>query len=244
MAKTVPIEVTDSRAAVTTYYAILAYPDVAQLARRRIFRKALQDTWVKAFSRIMGRKIVPSSYTFLKNERIYSTLQLGIHRIVRRLGAGTIGWSLVMHGDWQASEHSVQVTVPGSRTLDQALRSYIGKRRSEQETETALKNANHRIWGQSLSVLHLAMKNPVVLKIVENRLNREVMENPGPVDVFEDLVNSFYDPHWLLDSLRGAEELRLTLGDQLGSNPQDPLRRGFWPDRAIRLIPLRLSATE
>ncbi len=224
---------------VIAYYAVLAYPKRSELEKRVAFSKALIATWMKAFAGGLGRKSVPNFYTGFKNEKIEGTLRLGFRRLARRLSAGTIGWSIVLGGTWEGSgpDGTAEVVVPGPCTIDQAMRGYVGRRGTDEETETAVKNTTHRVWAESLPVLHLAMKNPIVVRIMEDRLNSKGACASKPTFIDEDLLNSIYEPQWLRESLEGAEELRPTLGDRLGNDPHDPLGRGFKPEEALRLLP-------
>jgi hypothetical protein len=237
-AETIYIHVQDSRVGVIAYYAVLAYPKHGELAKRAAFSNALIAIWMKAFAGGLGRKSVPTFYTGFKNEKIWGALRLGLKRLARRLSAGEVGWSIVLSGTWEASgpDGIAEVFVPGSSTIDQAMRGYVGRRRTDEETETAVKNATHRVWAESLPVLHLAMKNPIVVRLTEARLNSEGASASKPTFT-EDLLNSIDEPQWLRESLEGAEELRPTLGDRLGADPHDPLCRGFKPEEALRLLP-------
>jgi hypothetical protein len=238
-AETIYIHVMDSRVGVIAYYAVLAFPKRSESAKRATFSHALTATWMKAFAQGLGRKNVPTFYTSFKNEKIWTTLRLGLNRLARRLGAGTVGWSLMLSGTWEASgPHGiVEVAIPGPSTLDQAMRSYVGRHRTDQETETAVKNATHRVWAESLPVLHLAMNNPIVVRMIEARLNSDVANASKRTFIDGDLLNSIHEPLWLRESLESAEELRRTLGDRLGTDPHDPLGRGFKLENALRLLP-------
>ncbi len=238
-AETIYIHVQDSRVGVIAYYAVLAFPKRSESAKRATFSHALTATWMKAFAQRLGRKNVPTFYTGFKNEKIRTTLRLGLNRLARRLGAGTVGWSLMLSGTWKASgsDGKVEVAISGPSTLDQAMRSYVGRHRTDQQTETAVKNARRRVWAESLPVLHLAMKNPIVVRMIQARLNGAVADATKRTFIDEDVLNSIYEPQWLQESLEGAEELRLILGDRLGTNPNDTLGRGFKLENAVRLLP-------
>jgi hypothetical protein len=238
-AETIYIHVEDPRVGVIAYYAVLAYPKRTEAAKRPAFSDALIAIWMKEFARGLGRKNVPTFYTGYKNEKIWGGLRPGLKRLARRLSAGIIGWSVVLGGGWEALGPSgmVELFVPGPTTIDGAIRGYVGQRGTDEETETAAKNAMHRVWAESLPVLHLAMKNPIVVRTEEARLNGKEGPPSEPRFIDEDLLNSIFDPQWLRESLEGAEELRPTLGDLLGTNPNDRLYRGFRPENAIRLLP-------
>jgi hypothetical protein len=237
--KRIYIHVHDPRVGVIAYYAVLAYPKPSELAKRAAFSKALIASWMKAFAGGLGRKQVPAFFTGFKNEKIGGALRLGLKRLARRLSAGTIGLSIVLRGTWEVAEHlgTAEVFVPGPSTIDQAIRAYVGRRGTEEETETAVKNETHRVWGESLPVLHLAMSNPIVVKVTQDRLNADRTIAPGPTFIDDKVLDSIFEPEWLRESLENAEELRPTLGDRLGTDPHDPLRRGFRPEEALRLLP-------
>ena len=101
--------------------------------------------------------------------------------------------------------------------------------------DPALPNAKHRVWAESLPVLHLAMTNPITVKIVGEILNHRL--NARSKDIERELLDSHHEPDWLREALEDAENLRPILGDMLGTDPVDPLGRGFMPEKAIRLLP-------
>ncbi len=238
-AETIYIHVEDPRVGVIAYYAVLAYPKRTEVAKRAAFSDALIAIWMKEFARGLGRKNVPTFYTGYKNEKIWGGLRLGFNRLARRFSAGAVGWSLVLGGAWEAfgPDGIAEVFVPGPTTIDRAMRGYVGRRGTDEETETAVRNAVHRVWAESLPVLHLSMKNPIVLRMVEAQLNSKGGRAPKPTFIEEDLLNSISEPQWLRESLEDAEDLRPTLGDRLGTKPNDSLYRGFRPEDAIRLLP-------
>jgi len=59
------------------YYAVLAYPNTIELARRRNFAFAMAALRIKTFSAEIGsRKDIPPRYTGFKNEKIRSAKNL------------------------------------------------------------------------------------------------------------------------------------------------------------------------
>lgn len=224
----------DPRVGVLVYYAVLAYPNTIELARRRNFAFAMAALRIKTFSAEIGsRKDIPPRYTGFKNEKIRSAKNLAWKRLARRVSAGVIG-SLVCLSKTQPYEGA---TLKAPATLNEAIRQYLSNQhdRHIEWDDSAVPNAKHRVWAESLPVLHLAMTNPITVRIANDLINQRLKHKSK--DVERDLLDSIEQPNWLPEALEDAEHLRSALGDILGTDPDDPLGRGFRAKKAIHLFP-------
>ena len=238
-AETVYINVQDPRVGVIVYYAVLAYPDRNDTAKRRAFVEAMAARQIKVLSREIGsRRNIPKFYTSYKNEKIQDTFRHGCIRLARRFGAGTIGWTIRLSGRHLAFDQSGTqgLILNGPKTVNSAIRAYIGdrERRSIDWDEHSVANAMHRVWAESLPVLHLVMTNPISIELLQEQLNTGKKIAPKSVD--RDIFNSIIAPEWLAKSIADAESLRLILGQELGSKSGARLGRGFTPEKAVRFL--------
>lgn len=237
------INVSDSRVGVLLYYAVLAYPDARDSLKRRAFVEAMAARQVKELSRQIGsRENIPKFYTSFKNEKIQDAFRRGCTRLARRFSAGTIGWSIrvaaqTLAYDVAAPDGPKFLLLTGAKTLNSAIRAYVENKESRtiDWDDHSLANAKHRVWAESLPVLHLAMTNPIVVKIIQEQLNtgKKIATKRIDTDIFDSII----EPAWLADSLDEAESLRPILGQELGTKPGHPTQRGFLPERALRLLP-------
>ena len=237
----IPIYVSDPRVGVIAYYAVLACPHRDQVAKRRGFEQAGVATWMKEFGAELGRKSVPASWTRFKNEKIEGAFRLGFKRIAKRLSAGLVGWNIVLSGSYEADTPNgkVGLIIPGAPTIPKAIQAYV----TSMGTQTAIalheavKNATHRVWAESLPVLHLAMNNPITLqnsdRIAERRETSCFQTDRRRLDRLN------LQPDWLLKSLRKCRAPERNLEQLLlGTDPHDPLGRGFKAGSAIRMVAL------
>jgi hypothetical protein len=242
-AETIPINVQDPRVGVFVYYAVLAYPKKDELAKRRALVDAMRVMRVKGFAhQIGGRKNIPPAYTSFKNEKIYGAMRRGAKRLARRFMAGTAAWSIVLNEqrfrfDAPLPNGQVGRVLSGSKSVNKAMSALVKQQGNTREfgDSEAVRNITQRVWAESLPVLHLAMHNPIVVRTVEEQVNSGVIA--PRLELSRALFGSIYEPEWLSKALGDAEELRLTLGDAMGTDPGDHLGRGFRPEKAIRLVP-------
>jgi hypothetical protein len=191
-----------------------------------------------------SRKSVPPRFRRYKREKMLSRCNMAWKRIERRVVAGQIGWCLCLNGrkhpyDTPSGDGKVGVILNGPTTVMDSVRAFLERRQAAPsathlDTGSAIANATHRIWAESLPVLHLAMAHPVVRKIIEDQVNSQ--EIPRGV-VARSLFDSIHDASWLRDTLVRAEFLWQDLPSCIPANPQNPHGLGYRPERAIRLIP-------
>ncbi len=244
-AEAIHVNVQDHSVGVLAYYAVLAYPKRIEMAKREAFFMAMKTMRIKEFAGMIPgvRKNIPPSYTGLKNEKIDGAIRRGWGRLLRRIRAGVAGWCVVLNEkpillEVPAPTGEVGFILHGPNTVNRVMNAIVGGGRGDPKEATA--NAAHRTWAESLPVLHLAMKNPVTVKIVEELVNSgetSPSETSASKQINKELLDSIHESGWLRESLEGAEELRLTLPALLGTKPGDHLGRGFKSEFAIRLIP-------
>lgn len=238
--ETIQIDLADFHAGAVAYYAVLAYPIRSELQRRQDFFRAMAARQIKEFAQLIpgSRRDIPTYWTRFKNEKIGGTMRRGWTRLVRRIQAGVAGWCVVLNHkpflfDEPLPTGQVGFILRGPNTVNQVMGALVGN--VPGDPKEAVANAVHRVWAESLPVLHLAMRNPVTTKIVEEHVNGG--EKSISHQINKALFDSTYEPTWLPDSLAQAEELRLKLPELLGTRPDDVLGRGFRAERATRVIP-------
>lgn len=249
-AETIYVNVQYHSVGVLAYYAVLAYPKRSEMAKREAFFMAMKAMRIKEFAEIVPgvRKNIPPIYTGLKNERIYGAIRRGWGRLLRRIRAGVAGWCVVLNEKpflFDAPELTGErgFILRGPNTVNKVLNAIVAGGSGDPNEATA--NAVHRIWAESLPVLHLAMRNPVTVKIVEELVNSgdtNASETSASRQLNKALLDSIYETGWLRQSLEVAEELRLTLPGLLGTKTDDHLNRGFKSEFATRLIPHELQS--
>jgi len=230
---------------VLAYYAVLAYPKRSEIAKREAFFIAMKARRTKEYVQLIRgiRKGIPSIYTRLKNEKIEGAMRRGWARLVKRIKAGVCGWCVALNErsflfDAPTPEGQAGFVLHGPNTVSKVMRALVDGVPGDPKEAAA--RASHRIWAESLPVLHLAMRNRVTVKIVRELMNSggtSASKTSASRQINKELLDSTYDTDWLRESLEGAEELRLILGDRLGTDPHDRLGRGFRPESAIRLLP-------
>lgn len=232
-------------ASVFWYYAILAYPKYEDWQKRKNFVEALVVMRCKEFAvEIRSRKFIPLRLRRFKREKMLSRCNMGWKHIERRVAAGQIGWCLCLNGrrhpyDAPTEDGKLGVVLNGPTTVMESVRSYLASGQiapdaTHLEERSASANASHRIWAESLPVLHLAMAHPVVLKIIEGQVNSSV---PQADAIAKSFFDSIHDPGWLRDALDGAEYLWQNLSPLVTANSNNPNGLGYRKEKAIRLIP-------
>ena len=227
------------------YYAALAYPKRDERQKRRKFVEAMMAMRFKEFAVQFGsRKKIPRYFSRFKREKMLGGMNLGSKRIERRIRAGVMGWCICLNEksypySAPTPDGKLGVVLHGPNTVKAVIRAYVESRHAGPNPvfvalESALANAAHRIWAESLPVLHIAMANPITIKIVEAQANNAPLDDG---QVARDLFDSIHKPVWLRNSLEDAEVLRLNLRQRLGHGPDDPQRSGFKAESAIRLLP-------
>jgi hypothetical protein len=242
-AETIYINVRDPHVGILVYYAVLAYPDSRELERRKNFAFAMAAMRIKRFAAAVGsRENIPRRYTSFKNEKIRGAWHLARRRLARRFMAGTAAWSVILNEqrfpfDAPLPNGEVGRVLSGSKSVNKAMGMLVKKQGNTTTygDSEAVRNITQRVWAASLPVLHLAMHNPIVIRLVEEQVNSGVIVSR--LEIGKDLLDSIDQPEWLRKSIEDAEKLRPTLGDGLRTAPDDPLDRGFKTEKAIRLIP-------
>lgn len=230
---------------VLLYYAVLAYPGRDERQKRRPFFEAMAAMRFKEFAIQLGsREGIPQYFSGFKKEKMFGGMNLGWKRVEKRIHAGEMGWCICLNGrrfpyPAPTSDGKVGLVLQGPRTVNEALRAFFDDQQSRPDAasvavEPALANITHRIWAESLPVLHIAMAHPITIKIVEAQVNAV---RPKDGEVAQDLFNSIHEPAWLRKSLEDAEGLKVNLPQWLGTNPGDPRRLGFRLKEAVSLLP-------
>lgn len=187
------------------YLVVLAYPDPSEWNNRDEFIRAVKALLLQiSMKRGYPRKKVLPEYrpTRYRPKKMEGVLGKGFRRIYdRRLIAALI---------------AVRTFPPFQFSIVRSLRGLVAgqeQRHGWVEIKSALDNRYHRIWAESLPVLHLTIA-------VAAELQKQ-SENP---------MRLIYNHSWLVRSLKGAEQLVPFLQTHIPS---------FHPERAICLIPKR-----
>ena len=227
------------------YYAALAYPTSSEWPKRRKFVEAMMAMRFKELAVQTGsRKRIPPYFRRFKREKMLCGISLGWKRVARRIDAAVMGWCICLNG----KQHPYPVPTPdgklgvilhGPNTVKTAVRAYVESRQMAPDPvfvaiEPALANVSHRVWAETLPVLHVAMSNPTTVKIIEAQANNVPLAKG---QVAKDLFDSIHEPAWLRKAIEDAEDLRLTLRQRMGTEPDDRRKSGFRPDTAMRLLP-------
>jgi hypothetical protein len=229
---------------VLMYYAVLAYPKREEQPKRRSFLQALAAMRFREFA-IQGacRKDIPAAFRRYKREKVLTRTNLGWKRIERRIQAGVMGWCICLNGKHlrysaPTPDGKLGLILQGPRTVSAVIRAFIENRHAADGVHLAFgpafANVSHRIWAESLPVLHLAMSNPVTIRIVEAQINKDLIT---PTLIALDFFASLHEPAWLYNSLIYGENLKLDLAEQLRTNLDDPRKLGYKPERAIAVLP-------
>ena len=232
-------------ASVLLYYAVLAYPNRRESQKRRGFVEALAAMRFREFL-VNGakREDIPLHYRRYKREKMLSRTTLGWKRVERRIHAGIMGWCIFLNGRHHryatpTPDGKVGVFLRGPNTVNEVVRAFVASRQSGADPvhlalEPALANVAHRIWADSLPVLHIAMENPVTIKIVEAQVQTGP---PTGKEIASDIFDSVHDPSWLRQAIEDADNLKRDLPERLGTDPNDPRGLGFRSCKAISLLP-------
>lgn len=229
---------------VLMYYAVLAYPNLAERLKRRELIQAMGAMRFREFA-IQGAswKDIPVAFRRFKREKMLTRTNLGWKRIERRINAGVMGWCICLNGKQlrypaPTPEGKIGMVLQGPRTVSEVIRTYIDQRHASDGVhlapEAAFANVAHRVWAESLPVLHLAMSNPVTIKIIEAQINGDLIT---PQQIAKELFASIHEPAWLRSALEYGENLKVELLDQLRPNPEDPRIRGYRRERALTVLP-------
>ena len=232
---------TEGRSVLTgamSYVAILAYPGRQEWPLRAAFFDASRAWYLKrAIKRGYPRKNVLRSYTSVTNKKIDQTLFKGFSRIQKRrvpaaMAANAIILDGVSFGPFNFPIEGVPggipvggMTINSPNNVNRAMRyimRMIEKRDGiSRDEKSLLDNIYHRVWADTLPVLHLAMP-------VAERMNELFKE--------ENEIRLFSDPSWLPLAIFYAEfYLAGILPKKI---PYDPKKdQGFNPNQAVQLFP-------
>ena len=238
------LEPSGPMAGVLMYYAVLAYPKCGEQPKRRSLIRAMGAMRFREFA-IQGASWndIPVAYRRFKREKILTSTNLGWKRIERRIHAGVMGWCIYLNGKHlrysaPTPEGKIGLFLQGPHTVSEVIRTFIEQRHASDGVhlapEAAFANVAHRVWAESLPVLHVAMLNPVTIKIIEAQINKEPIT---PKQVAEEFFASIHEPAWLRKALEDGEYLKVDLVEQLGTNPDDPRNLGFKIERALTVVP-------
>lgn len=185
------------------YLAVLAYPDRSEWNKRDEFVRAAKALLLQiSIKRGYPRRKVPPEYRRYRSAKTDGVLGKGFRRIYdRRLIAALI---------------AERTLPPFQFSIARLLRGLVAgeeRRHKSLEIKSALDNRYHRIWAESLPVLHLTL-------VIVDELQKQ-SENP---------MRLIYNHSWLVRSLKEAEQLVPLLQTHIPS---------FHPERAICLIPKR-----
>ena len=230
---------------VLLYYAVLAYPRRNDWQKRLAFVDSMIAMRFREFV-VQGarRGDIPPCFRRIKREKVLCGINLGWKRVQRRIDAAIMGWCICLNGrsyryDAPTPEGKIGLFLRGPKTVNEVIRTYLANRCSSSdainlEEGSAAANIAHRVWAESFPVLHIAMMNPITVKIVEDQVNSV---RPTEKQIARDLFDSIHEPAWLLKALEDAEGLKCTLRERLGIDGGEPRDFGFKPETAIRLLP-------
>ena len=238
-------EPTGPPVSVLLYYSVLAYPSREESRKRKAFLEALVAMRFKEFAvQIGSRKGIPPQFGRLKREKMLCRINLGAKRLERRISAGVMGWAICLNEksypyEAATADGKIGIVLRGPNTVSEAVRAYVADRQRGPdavylEDDSAAANTAHRVWAESLPVLHIAMANPITVKIVEAQVNTKP---PTRLETANDLFDSLHETQWLRKALEDSEDLKLGLRQRLGIDPDDQRDYGFKPGEAISLIP-------
>ena len=232
-------------AGVLLYYAVLAYPKANERSKRREFVEALISMRLREFA-VQGaakRSDIPPYYRRYKREKMLCRINLGWKRVERRIHAAIMGWCIYLNEEHHlyetpAADGKVGIFLRGPNTVNDVVRAFVASRQNSSdpvhlESESAVANVTHRIWAESLPVLHIAMQNPITIKIVEAQVN---FGPPSEKQIAKDLFDSVHEPSWLRGAIEDAENFKLVLPERLRTSPDDPRGLGYRTERAIRML--------
>jgi hypothetical protein len=230
---------------VLLYYAVLAYPQASERPKRREFVEAMISMRIREYA-VQGaakRSDIPPQYRRYKREKMLSRINLGWKRVERRIHAAVMGWCIYLNEKQYpyatpTPEGKVGIILRGPNTVNDVVRAFVASRQNSSnpvhlESESAVANVMHRVWAESLPVLHIAMQNPITIKIVEAQVN---FGPPSEKQIAKDLFDSVHEPSWLRGAIEDAENLKLVLPEQLRTSPDDPRGLGYRIERAIRML--------
>lgn len=230
---------------VLLYYAILAYPERNDWQKRRAFVDSMVAMRFREFI-VQGaarHKDIPPGFKF-KREKMLCGIRLGWKRVERRIHAGVMGWCIYLNEEHHlyaapTTDGKVGIVLHGPNTVNKVIRAFIASRQVSSEPvhvalEPAIANVAHRVWAESFPVLHVAMENPITIKIVEALVRKDPITAK---QIAKDFFDSIHQPSWLRSAIEDAENLKLILAEQLGVDLDDPRGLGYRPERAISLLP-------
>jgi hypothetical protein len=235
---------------VLLYYAVLAYPQRSEWPKRRAFIEALIAMRFREFA-VQGvkRADIPDHFRRYKKEKMLCRFRLGWKRVDRRINAALMAWCIYLNGkhhlfESPTADGKVGIYLQGPNTVNAVVRALVASRPKSSnpahlESESAEANVAHRIWAESFPVLHLAMENPITLKVVEALISGQP---PSEKHVAKELFDSLHEPTWLRATLEDAENLKAVLSESLGSHPSDPRGLGYKSERAISILPTENAA--
>jgi hypothetical protein len=183
------------------YLAVLAYPAHSEWPKRDQFIEAVKAGLLKeARRRGYPGKQIQKRYREFREKRINQILDRAYRRILRwRMPAGMAANWMLMDGarfgpavlPGNIPVRAIILHAPNSpRRAMQEIRKKVEQRDgAHREEDSALANLHHRVWANSLPVLHLVMP-------IAQRLNSE-----------DDPTKLIYDPSWVGGALRYAELL-------------------------------------
>jgi hypothetical protein len=229
---------------VLMYYAVLAYPKRVELLKRRALIEAIAAMRFREFAKKGGSwNDIPVAFRRLKREKLLTKTNLGWKRIERRINAGVMGWCICLNGKYlrysvPTPEGKVGLFLQGPQTVSEVIGTYIEQRhvsdRVHLDPQAAFANVAHRVWAESQPVLHLAMSNPVTLKIIEAQISKALIT---PKQIAEEFFASIHEPTWLRKALEDGERLKVDLIEQFKPDPDDHRNRGYKPALAITVLP-------
>jgi hypothetical protein len=220
---------------VRSFVAVLAYPSRRDWTKRKQFVMALRALDYRRFVREGGaRRDVPAAIQRIKSQQIVGQLNRGFRKIGQRLSAGSVAYSMIFSGkriryDSPALDGPVGMEVRAPKTVTDALNELLKSKAQNTakpyfDSGAALSNAMHRIWAESLPVLHLAI---MLFQVVES------YNSKSSLPLGEILPCLILRHGWFGSGLISAESLRTRLHQAV---PTFKLRK------AVRLLPTENAA--
>ena len=233
-------------AGVLLYYAVLAYPRRNDWQKRLAFVDSMIAMRFREFvvQGAQARRYTPC-FRRIKREKVLCGINLGWKRVQRRIDAAIMGWCICLNGrsyryDAPTPEGKIRLFLRGPKTVNEVIRTYLANRCSSSdainlEEGSAAANIAHRVWAESFPVLHIAMMNPITVKIVEDQVNFGPTNRKA--DCQETCSTQFMSPRGFLKPWRTPRDSNAPCVNVLESDGGEPRDFGFKPETAIRLLP-------
>lgn len=232
----------DALAGAALYLAVVAYPEAGDSRKREKFMEALIAWRIKCCIPYMQHVTIRVLPEYSRVRKLHGPISKGFRCLERRLTAASMGWSLYWNRHLAKSvpqnpDCLYRLELPprlggdirmrlqrGPATVNKAAQALVESRMKTTPglvPEDAAVNIKHRVWAESLPVLHLTIA-----------LLQQVEGFPAEAPTVDKLLLLLFNTDWLVPVLSYAESLRTFLPSLIPT---------FKPERAVRLLPAGVS---